>query len=310
MDFQNFPKNVRIIEVGPRDGLQNEPDLVATEVKVEFIKRLADAGLKTIEATSFVRPDRIPQMKDSRVLFPQLISIPAELPCLVPNEKGLEVALSLGVKEIAVFTATSDSFNQKNINATVKESLERLSLVMKRAKSEGLRVRGYVSTVFGCPYEGETSTERLIEVIKFLFDGGAYEISLGDTIGCGTPKQVDRLLSELKKHTPLSRLALHFHDTRGMALANVLVGLTHGIQNFDSSAGGLGGCPYARGASGNVATEDMVYLLHSLGIQTGIDLHKLAETSQWLMNVLKRETSSKFLQAYLNAEKKLIGPFP
>ena len=292
-----------MVEVGPRDGLQNEPQLLTTEIKAQLIQKLAQAGFKTIEATSFVRPDRIPQMRDAQDLFAQVKSFEKsfaslELPCLVPNERGLNTALSLGVKQIAVFIATSETFNQKNANFSLKENRDHLGFIMKKAKGAGIKIRGYVSTVFGCPYEGETSLSQVVDMCAFLLKEGAYEISLGDTIGHAVPGQVDKVLGALKKEFDLSRFALHFHDTRGMALANTLVGLSHGIEVFDSSVAGLGGCPYAKGATGNVASEEMLYLFNSMGIETGVDLSKLMETGQWLMKILKRQSPSKFVQAF------------
>ncbi|MCP4913034.1 MAG: hydroxymethylglutaryl-CoA lyase [Oligoflexia bacterium] len=303
MNFQNLPNEVTVIEVGPRDGLQNEKTILKTEDKVEFISKLAKAGLKEIEATSFVRADKIPQMGDAEKLFTEVLNIQGvNFPCLVPNLKGLEKALAVGVKEIAVFSATSETFNKKNINASIDESLERITAVCEEAKKHGLKIRGYVSTAFGCPYEGETSIDKLIEVTKQLLKLGAYEVSIGDTIGVATPIQVQFVVNKLLTHFKKDQLALHFHDTRGMALSNILTALTLGIHKFDSSAGGLGGCPYAKGATGNVATEDLVYLLNSLGINSHIDLDKLAHASEFILEKLNRKTSSKYLQAYLNSK--------
>lgn len=300
--FSNLPKSIHITEVGPRDGLQNEKKTLSTESKIQFILLLQEAGLKSIEATSFVRPDRIPQMGDASDLFEGLLSLTKtkiEYPCLVPNMKGLEKALEVGVKEIALFTATSEKFNQKNINATIDESFKRMEEVAKEAIANRLRIRGYVSTVFGCPYEGETSTKKLVEVTQRLKDLGAYDISLGDTIGVGTPVQVVKVIDALKDKFELDLFSMHFHDTRGMALANVMTSLEHGITRFDSSAGGLGGCPYANGATGNLATEDLVYLCHSLGIETGVDMDKLADASAFILSKLGHASSSKYLTAYL-----------
>lgn len=303
MNFENLPAEVTIIEVGPRDGLQNEKSILKTEDKVKFIKMLADSGLTEIEATSFVRSDKIPQMGDADKLFPEISKINGvNSPCLVPNLKGLEKALAVGVKEIAVFSATSETFNSKNINASIDESLERIKAVCEEAKKHGLKIRGYVSTAFGCPYEGETSVEKLIEVSRALLKLGAYEVSIGDTIGVATPAQVQYIVNKLLTNFKKDQIALHFHDTRGMALSNILTALTLGINKFDSSAGGLGGCPYAKGATGNVATEDLVYLLNSLGIKSNVDIEKLAEASEFILGKLNRKTSSKYLQAYLNSK--------
>lgn len=313
MNFSSMPKKVRIVEVGPRDGLQNEKTIISTEDKVEFIKRLKEAGHQSIEVASFVRPDRIPQMGDAKEIFETVKKWDGEncrLVCLVPNLKGLEAAKELGVKEIAVFTASSDTFNQKNINATVSKSFERIEPVISEALSAGMKIRGYVSTAFGCPYEGRVSPERVVEVSKRLDDLGCYEISLGDTIGSGTPLSVSKALELVLKEVKAEKIALHFHDTRAMALSNVLAGLEFGISVFDSSSGGLGGCPYAKGATGNLATEDLLYLLHCLGIDTGINLKKQAEASSFMLDLLDRKTNAKFLQAYLNSEGGLYLPTP
>ena len=305
--LSSLPSKVKIVEVGPRDGLQNESQVIESIDKVKYIEMLASSGLKTVEATSFVRADRIPQMADSEKVFNLLKkkeSLKAvNLPCLVPNLKGLDKAIEAGVKEISVFTATSDTFNQKNINATTKESLERLEVVMKKATESKIKIRGYISTVFGCPYIGKTSLDNLIEISKTLLDLGACEISLGDTIGIGHPLQVKNILECLKKDFSLDKFALHFHDTRGLALANILIGLELGITTFDSSSGGLGGCPYAKGATGNVATEDVVYMLESMGVNTGIDMDKLSKASLFILKKLNKETESKYLKAYINTGK-------
>ena len=308
LNLSRLPKSVRIVEVGPRDGLQNESMVVSAEDKAHFISLLSDSGHQSIEVTSFVRPDMIPQMSDAREVFNLVKGIKKDLPCLVPNLRGLELAIELGVEEIAVFTASSDSFNQKNINATVSKSFERIQPVIEKALVSGIKVRGYVSTAFGCPYEGAIAAKKTVEVALKLKELGCYEISLGDTIGSGTPASVSRVLKELLVSMPVENVALHFHDTRGMAIANCLTGLEFGVSVFDSSAGGLGGCPYAAGATGNLATEDLVYLCHSLGIETGIDLDKLAKASSFMLDILQKKTTSKFLQAYLNGEGKLYLP--
>lgn len=302
--LSKLPKKVRIIEVGPRDGLQNEKTIVSLADKVDFIKMLSGAGLKEIEATSFVRAEKIPQMSDGGELYKKLNSDPelksTKLISLVPNKKGLETAIDAGVKEIAIFTSTSNTFNQKNINATIEESMQRIEEVMKEANSKGLKTRAYVSTVFGCPYEGKTSLDVLKDLIGRLKKLGVYEISLGDTIGIANPLQVRETIEFLKKDFDLSFFAMHFHDTRGMAVANILTSLDMGMTSFDSSAAGLGGCPYAKGASGNVATEDLYFLFSSMGIETGIEIDKLAKASQFILSKLGKESGSKFLKAYLS----------
>lgn len=298
---------IRIVEVGPRDGLQNEKSILATEDKFQFISSLSEAGLKSIEVTSFVKAPAIPQMADAVELFTkvnnELGGKGVSFPCLVPNLKGYETARSLGVKEIAVFTATSDSFTKKNINATVDESFERMKEVCEAAKKDNVMIRGYVSTAFGCPYEGTMSIEKLISVTKRLFELGVYEVSVGDTIGVAIPQQVRGYIRALNNEFPIGKIAMHFHDTRGMALTNIYASLEEGITTFDSSAGGLGGCPYAKGATGNVATEDVWYLLHSQGLDTGIDIAKLAAASKFILEKINRQTESKFLRAYLTTGK-------
>lgn len=298
---------IKIVEVGPRDGLQNEKTILSTEDKFQFISSLSDTGLKAIEVTSFVKAPSIPQMADATELFTrvknEISNKGISFPCLVPNLKGYETAKSLGVKEIAIFTATSDSFARKNINASVEESFERMREVSQEAKKDGILVRGYISTAFGCPYEGVMDVAKLINVTKKLFELGVYEVSIGDTIGVAVPKQVRNYLKDLKKEFPVEKLAMHFHDTRGMAPTNIYVSLEEGITTFDSSAGGLGGCPYAKGATGNVATEDLWYLLHSEGLETGVDIQKLSEASKFILEKLNRSSESKFLRAYLNTGK-------
>ena len=301
--LNNLPKKIRIVEVGPRDGLQNEEMIVSLKDKITFIKMLSAAGLHEIEATSFVRADKIPQMSDGMELYSQLLNEPSlnktKLISLVPNEKGLDNALSVGVKEIAVFTSTSNTFNQKNINATVDESLKLIDGVMIRANKEGLKTRAYISTAFGCPYEGATSMAELKRVAYHLENLGVYEVSIGDTTGVANPLQVKETIEFLRADFNLNFIAMHFHDTRGMAIANILAALEMGITSFDSSAGGLGGCPYAQGASGNVATEDLVYLFSNMGIETGVDMEKLAQASSFILETIKKTSSSKSLSAYL-----------
>jgi hydroxymethylglutaryl-CoA lyase len=296
---------IRIVEVGPRDGLQNEKNIISTEDKFQFIQRLVQAGLKSVEVTSFVKAPAIPQMADASELF---LKVKQELsgasfPCLVPNLKGYETARALGVQEIALFTATSDSFTRKNINSSIDESFEKMKEVSQEARKDKILMRGYVSTAFGCPYEGEMDVVKLLSVTKRLFDLGVYEVSVGDTIGVAKPQQVRSFIRALKNEFPLGKIAMHFHDTRGLALTNIYVALEEGVTTFDSSAGGLGGCPYAKGATGNVATEDVWYLLHSEGLDTGIDIQKLSLASKFILNKLNRQTESKFLRAYLSTGK-------
>lgn len=301
--FQYNSNKINIVEVGPRDGLQNEKAILSLEDKVEYIRLLSETGLNCIEATSFVRKDRIPQMADAKKLFETVKSFDnfeqISYPCLVPNMIGYENAKTAGVQEISLFSATSDSFTKKNINCTVDESFERMKLVAEQANKDSKKIRGYISTAFGCPYDGVMSKEALIKVAKNFIDLGVYEISIGDTIGVATPKQVHEYLSALTKEIPLDKIALHFHDTRGMALANILTSLEVGIKVFDASSGGLGGCPYAKGATGNVATEDVHYLCESLGLKTGLDLEKLLNASKFILGKVNKESPSKYLQTLL-----------
>ena len=301
--LNNLPNEVKIVEVGPRDGLQNEKLVVPTEDKVKFVLLLGESGLKNIEVTSFVRPDRIPQMTDAKEVIEALhktdLKNTVNLSCLIPNLKGLEVASKLGVKEIAVFTSTSDSFNKKNINSTVKESLTIIQPVVREALKLNIRVRAYISTVFGCPYEGKPKNlDPLKRVADFFVKEGAYELSLSDTIGHGNPREVVSVLECLKDSIDRKNLAMHMHDTRGLALSNILTALEMGVSTFDGSSGGLGGCPYAKGASGNCATEELVYLFEFMGISTGVDISKLKEASSFVLEKLERKSPSKFLQAY------------
>ncbi|NGX14848.1 hydroxymethylglutaryl-CoA lyase [Wenzhouxiangella sp. XN24] len=289
-----FPARVRVVEVGPRDGLQNEPGVVPAAVKIEFIERLAASGLPAVEATSFVSPGWIPQLADAEEVFAGLRRRPGvSYPALVPNLKGLERALAAGVEEIAVFTAASETFNRKNINASIDESLARIEAVAGPARARGLRVRGYVSCVLGCPYEGKIAGERVVEVARALLALGCYEVSLGDTIGVGTPLAARRLLESVAAACGMERLAVHFHDTRGQALANIYACLEAGVGVVDASVAGLGGCPYAQGASGNVATEDLVYMLQGLDIETGIDLPALVGAGRYICGELGREPGSR-----------------
>jgi hydroxymethylglutaryl-CoA lyase len=289
-----MPASVRIVEVGARDGLQNEKAIVPTPVKVELIDRLTDSGLQSIEATSFVSPKWVPQLADATEVYTAIRKKHGvRYPVLVPNVQGYERARSVGATEIAVFTAASEAFNRKNINASIDESIERFQPVMERARSDGVAVRGYVSTVLGCPYQGDVPVADVVRVARRLHDLGCYEISLGDTIGVGTPAKARGMLAEVAARVPMSALAVHFHDTRGQALANILACLELGVAVVDASVSGTGGCPYARGASGNVATEDVVYMLHGMGIRTGVDLDKLVETGRWLSAQLGRDNGSK-----------------
>lgn len=299
MDIRSeLPRAVRIVEVGPRDGLQNERRIVPTDAKVRFIDMLSATGLSYVEATSFVHQKAVPQLSDAaevmrRIQRPQNITFSA----LVPNIRGLQRAIESDVREIAVFTAATDSFARHNINMTVGESLDTFREVISEAESRGIRVRGYVSTAFGCPYEGRVPPERVREVATRLLEMGVYEVSLGDTIGVATPNQVPEVVGPLLEIAGAERVAIHFHDTRGTALANALAALLLGVKTLDASAGGLGGCPYAPGASGNLATEDLLYMLHGMGIETGVSLDGVARASAFLLDVLGKPPSSRYLQS-------------
>lgn len=289
-----LPQRVRIVEVGPRDGLQNEPTQVPTAAKIELIDRLSATGLQTIEATSFVSPKWVPQLADAAEVYAGIDRRPGvAYPVLVPNLQGYERARAVGATEVAVFTAASEAFNRRNTNAGIDESLERFAPVLERARADGVQVRGYVSTVLGCPYQGEVPLADVVRVARALHAMGCYEVSLGDTIGVGTPGKARAMLRAVAAEVPMPALAVHFHDTWGQALANVLACLEEGVAVVDSAVAGAGGCPYARGASGNVASEDVVYMLHGLGIGTGVDLDRLAATGRWLAGLLGRETGSK-----------------
>lgn len=294
-----FPKQVRLVEMSPRDGLQNEPGpVIATRVKTGLIDRLAGCGLSHIESASFVSPKWVPQMGDAAKVMAGIKRKPGVCySVLTPNLRGFENALEAGADEVAVFGAASESFSQKNINCSIAESLERFLPVMEAAKQHNIPVRGYVSTVLGCPYEGDIAPEQVATVAKALADMGCYEISLGDTIGVGTPVKAKRMLEAVAAHVPVEKLAAHFHDTYGQALANLYAVLEEGVAVIDASVAGLGGCPYARGASGNVATEDVLYLLNGLDIDTGVDLNKLVATGNWISGQLKRQNGSKVGQA-------------
>ncbi len=293
-----LPKKVRIVEVGPRDGLQNEAGVVTTAVKVELIHRLADAGLPAVEATAFVSPKWVPQMADhAEVMAGIRRKSGVAYPVLVPNMKGFEAALAAGAEEIAVFGAASEAFSRKNINCSIAESLARFEPVAQAAQQHGLRLRGYISCVAGCPYQGAVEPRAVAEVAAQLHRMGCYEISLGDTIGVGTPGKIQAMLSTVAKAVPMEKLAVHFHDTYGQALANLYAAMELGVATIDSSVAGLGGCPYAKGASGNVATEDVVYMLDGLGIHTGVDLDLVFEAGRFICAQLGREPSSKVARA-------------
>ncbi|MGW7302287.1 hydroxymethylglutaryl-CoA lyase [Streptomyces sp. NPDC054829] len=298
-----LPARVRIHEVGARDGLQNEKATVPTEVKAEFVRRLADAGLTTIEATSFVHPKWVPQLADAEQLFPQVSDLPVDLPVLVPNERGLDRALALGARRVAVFASATESFAKANLNRTVDEALAMFEPVVARAKAEGVHVRGYLSMCFGDPWEGPVPAAQVVRVCTALLDLGCDELSLGDTIGVATPGQVTALLTALSAEgVSTEALGVHFHDTYGQALANTLAALQYGVSTVDASAGGLGGCPYAKSATGNLATEDLVWMLHGLGIDTGVDLGRLVATSEWMADRLGRPSPSRTVRALSHKE--------
>ncbi|MDM1706763.1 hydroxymethylglutaryl-CoA lyase [Thiopseudomonas alkaliphila] len=295
----SFPSHVRLVEVGPRDGLQNEKQPISVADKVALIDALSDSGLAYIEAGSFVSPKWVPQMAGSADVFAQIQSTDrVTYAALTPNMQGFEAAMTAGVREVAVFAAASESFSQKNINCSISDSLKRFEPVMEAAKQHGVRVRGYVSCVLGCPYEGEIAPNEVVSVANALYQMGCYEISLGDTIGVGTPHKAAALFNAVAKDIPRSALAGHFHDTYGQALANIYASLYEGIAVFDSSVAGLGGCPYAKGASGNVATEDVLYMLNGLGINTGVELDKVIAAGLQISQVLGRETGSRVARAW------------
>ncbi len=298
-----LPARVRIHEVGARDGLQNEKTAVPTEVKAEFVRRLAASGLTTIEATSFVHPKWVPQLADAEQLFPLLADVDAALPVLVPNERGLDRALALGATRIAVFGSATETFASRNLNRTVAESLAMFEPVVARAREGGAHVRGYLSMCFGDPWEGAVPVHQVVSVAKALLDLGCDELSLGDTIGVATPGHVQALLSALNEAgVTTDRIGVHFHDTYGQALSNTLAALQHGVTTVDASAGGLGGCPYAKSATGNLATEDLVWMLDGLGIETGVDLAALTATSVWMAEQLGRPSPSRTVRALSHKE--------
>ena len=295
-----LPKHVTIVDVGPRDGLQAEPEIVETAIKIELVNRLSAAGVPSVEAGAFVSPKWVPQMADATEVLAGIKRYPGtRYPVLVPNEKGLERAIASDVKEIAIFGAASEFFSQKNINCSIEESLERFRPVSIAAQAAGMQVRGYISCVLGCPYEGDVAVESVVRVARALDDMGCYEISLGDTIGVGTPSKARAMVEAVAKVVPVDRLALHFHDTYGQALANILACLEVGVATVDTAVAGLGGCPYAPGASGNIASEDVVYMLDGMGVETGIDLSALVEAGRFISSALGREPNSRAAKAIL-----------
>ncbi len=296
---------IRIVEVGARDGLQNEKTLIPTAAKIALIDRLSATGLRSIEATSFVSPKWVPQLADAAEVYVGIAKAPGvRYPVLVPNEQGYERARAVGVEEIAVFTAASEAFNRKNINASIEESLARFAPVIAHAQADGVAVRGYVSTVLGCPYQGAVPVADVVRVAKALHAMGCYEISLGDTIGIGTPSKAAAMLRAVASEVPMPALAVHFHDTYGQALANILACLEEGVAVVDAAVSGTGGCPYAKGATGNVATEDVVYMLHGMGMNTGIDLDALSTTGRWLAQLLGRDSGSKVNRAMFASDSQ------
>jgi hydroxymethylglutaryl-CoA lyase len=299
-----LPSSVKIVEVGPRDGLQNEKQVIALAAKLQLIDELAAAGLTYIEAGSFVSPKWVPQMADSQELFQQLTKhVGVTYSALTPNMQGLQSALNAKVDEVAIFGAASESFSMRNINCSIAESLLRFEPLIEQAAANGLKVRGYVSCVLGCPYEGEIAPEKVLQVTQQMLAMGCYEVSLGDTVGVGTPLKTEKLLNTLLQHISADKLAVHFHDTYGQALANILIALQQGISVIDSSVAGLGGCPYAKGAAGNVATEDVVYMLNGMGIETGVNLAALVSAGQNIMGQLGRSSQSKVAQAMATVAK-------
>jgi isopropylmalate/homocitrate/citramalate synthase len=301
-----MPDRVKVCETGPRDGLQNEREIVSTADKVRFIDMLSASGLAVIETTSFVRPDAIPQLTDAEDVMARIERRPGvTYLCLTPNARGLDRARAAGVRAVAVFTAASETFAKRNINMTIDESLATFAGVVKTARADGLWVRGYISMAFGCPYEGRVPVENVVRVANALAEMGVDEISIGDTIGIATPNQVVDVAGALQTYMPVERLAMHFHDTRGTALANVVAALQMNVSIFDSSAGGLGGCPYAPGATGNLATEDLLYMLHGMGIETGVDLERVRDASRFMAGAIGRDVVSRAYRA-LEAESRRV----
>ena len=301
----SFPGQVKIVEVGPRDGLQNEAGTVPAEIKVQLIEMLADAGLPVVESGAFVSPEWVPQMATSAEVFTRIRRRDdVSYPMLVPNLKGLEIALAAGVEEVALFAASTETFSQKNTNCSIAESIERFNAVIDQSLAAGVKVRGYISCVLGCPYEGEVSFDTVSMIAQKMLEKGCYEVSLGDTIGVGTAGLATELIEVLSRQLPVAQLAAHFHDTYGQALANIHAVMQCGIAVVDSSVAGLGGCPYAKGATGNVATEDVVYMLHGMGIETGVDMGKLLEAGRFISDFLGREPVSRAATALL---RKQVG---
>jgi hydroxymethylglutaryl-CoA lyase len=299
----SFPERVKIVEVGPRDGLQNESETVPAEIKVQLIEMLVDAGLPVVESGAFVSPKWVPQMATSAEVFKQINKRTGiSYPMLVPNLKGLELAHAAGVEEVALFAAATETFSQKNTNCSIAESIDRFNAVIVEAQALGMKIRGYISCVLGCPYEGEVSSDTVLMLAQRLFDKGCYEVSLGDTIGVGTAGQARDLVEKLSQQVPIQHLAAHFHDTYGQALANIHAVMQCGISVIDSSVAGLGGCPYAKGATGNVATEDVVYMLNGMGIETGVDMDKLLEAGRFISDFLGREPVSRAATALLRKQ--------
>ncbi len=303
--FSSFPEKVNIVEVGPRDGLQSESNFVSTENKIKLIDMLSKTGLPTIEVTAFVHPKWSPKLADSYEVATSINKLKGvNYTALIPNLKGLERAISSGLKEVAISFSASESHSKKNLNRSINETFEVVEETIKQAKANNIKTRAYLSTVFGCPYEGNISIDKVTKIVKKLLSFGVYQISLGDTIGIGNPKQVQKILTEIFKVIDnKEQIALHFHDTRGLGLANSIVGLSMGITTFDSSIGGLGGCQYAPGASGNISTEDLVNMLHSMGIKTGVDLNKLVECNLFMKDILGKELNSKYAKAYTASHK-------
>jgi hydroxymethylglutaryl-CoA lyase len=306
--FELLPAEVTLYEVGPRDGLQNESRMIATDDKVRFIDALSDTGLRAIEITSFVNPKWIPQLADGSEVSRRIARRPGIIySALVPNRQGLESAIGAGMKEVAVFMSASETHNKKNVNKTIAATLAAFKETVPPALAAGLRVRAYVSTVYGCPYEGAVDPHRAVELCRELRALGCYQVSLGDTIGVGTPRQVRDVLARVLAEIPVPEVAVHFHDTRGTALANILVAVEMGVTTVDAALGGLGGCPYAPGASGNVATEDVVYMLEGMGVRTGVDLDKLVDCSRLASTLVGHEMPSKFYRAAVGARARVLG---
>lgn len=306
MDNIKYPRAVKIVEVGARDGLQNEKHILPTDVKMQFIDKLSQTGLRVVEAASFVSPKWVPQMADGREVYKRIKKSPQiSYPVLIPNKQGMDTALEVGVKEIAVFGAASEGFSQKNTNCSIEDGLKRIKEVVKIALEHNIKVRGYVSCVIKCPYDGDVEPKRVAELSRTLYNMGCYEISLGDTIGAGTPLTMRRMLNEVLKQVPTDAVAVHCHDTYGQALVNILTALQLGVSVVDASVSGLGGCPYADGASGNVATEDVVYMLDNMNIHTGVDLMKLLDAGEFICGHLHTKPSSKVARALMGIDRSI-----